>query len=1132
MAAKTICLVAATLVAFVLGSPDDSNFNVSISSMPTIDVGLLHHKHDGALGASSVQEHGGDAIEKAIASVKGESAATKFLAKESDSEHGPGNASDSISSESHRELSSSESMEAAITDLMLGKSAFGATPMGGSVMTIKNLITNTMIPKVKSAHNADQRLLDRLVREIKKCGSTKNAAFKGAKSKFLKYKQMSRLHKKCRSDEAVRFTSKQSCLNDQTNRFKIKMLKCKAFAAQSRTLGTTKNNKAIVSKGGSEAVESYIRRMSSTFCGRHVHGPRGNVNKPGGWGGGLENGFLDKYLHSKEDCHRATRAYLDKVKECKRKAHAYNVRKAQCNQYQTQMDGSSCARAVLVKDACESYAGCYYSKKRVYQITEGKARFNERDRKSEWRGLKRMECLIHSFADGKVAGAEVDACKKKAHNTDFLSLKYPKVPPLVKCAIPTLYPSTGAYKRAEFAALPALAKGKQSQECQGVQEISQTPRKGSPKSCKCQRMTLNGHYSPGPLVKCTGCKDIRRSTDTSSCPRGTKLFAPASKADWKTLLSSVRPLRNPNWIVDVTRPQNGCGGCTSNPMNSANRKQTTWRTSDGSPWWLRSTKYSEPNGDYSANCYMDLWHTPRNENYVTFNDGRCNYHSKSYYCQPFKVKLQPRAGSPVSCRCAQIDLAGSYSAGSLVKCEQCLTVYRSSQKNSCPAGMKIFSPRSRADWKTFLKSAGPLRAPNWIVDVTRPQNGCGGCRKYPMKSTTPQQATWRTTDGSAWWLRSTRYSEPNGDYSANCFMDLWKTPTSENTVKFNDGKCNYRSRSYYCQPVFRKNPKRVKKGDQPLRRRLVAWSELKPGIVEKIFYFKQGNSCPSLKDRNPNMIRRVSKIIYPKTKGKFPGFTRAEHFAASWDSYLIIKNPGVYTFYLSSDDGSKLFIDGKKIVDNDGAHGMRTAYGKVRLVAGQHKFAATFFQKGGAAGMRVIYKGLDTRNHNRYVGSGNNAQYVPPKGFKEEVYYLKNMKSVPNMNRAAAMERIRPHVVYAETSKTWPSFRQADNFAVRWTGLLSISNGGGYRWSLISDDGSRLFLKKERGPGGWEKIVDNDGLHALKNKEANHRVSGKNHVRLEYFERGGKSCMIFRYMGPDTKNRMKFVPQKVMTANV
>jgi len=115
--------------------------------------------------------------------------------------------------------------------------------------------------------------------------------------------------------------------------------------------------------------------------------------------------------------------------------------------------------------------------------------------------------------------------------------------------------------------------------------------------------------------------------------------------------------------------------------------------------------------------------------------------------------------------------------------------------------MKIFSPASREDWKTFLSSAVPLRAPNFIVDITRPQNGCGGCTKYSMKSSSPQQATWKTSDGSPWWLRSTVFNEPNGDYTSNCFMNIHGNPNSPDTLHFNDHNCNYRSRSYYCQPT-------------------------------------------------------------------------------------------------------------------------------------------------------------------------------------------------------------------------------------------------------------------------------------------------------------------------------------------
>jgi hypothetical protein len=83
------------------------------------------------------------------------------------------------------------------------------------------------------------------------------------------------------------------------------------------------------------------------------------------------------------------------------------------------MDHNSCKTAVIIKDACEAYAGCYYPKVKVFKDFVRRTRYMEMDRKAEWRGLKRMDCLIDAFADGKVTNKEVDVCKKQSHSTKF-----------------------------------------------------------------------------------------------------------------------------------------------------------------------------------------------------------------------------------------------------------------------------------------------------------------------------------------------------------------------------------------------------------------------------------------------------------------------------------------------------------------------------------------------------------------------------------------------------------------------------------------------------------------------------------------------------------------------------------------
>jgi len=689
-------------------------------------------------------------------------------------------------------------MESTLTDLVMGKGAFMATPMGSSVKKIKDTIEKNMMPAVFDAHKADQAELVKLASQLANCGGARKVSFRGVHTQKVKYLKSSPLHKACRSDEAVKHTAKTSCLKEQGELKQIKRLKCKFYADTSKRVGDTNANRAIVTRAGGEAVQTYVTRVTATICG-----------KPGGKGkgGGGKGGQLDDLMNARAACEKATGLYRAKVKKCNHLIRQYTNTKAKCNQIQNMMDGAACKRAVLTKDMCETYAECYKSKLEAYGVARSTIIHEEKDRKAEWRGLKRMACLIGCFMDGKVKDGEVNACKKSTHNTNHLIIKYPKLAKFRSCEVPKAYPATPLYKKLQFAPLPVNAKGRQSEECTGVLEISTVPKKGSPKACKCERVTLNGPYGPGPMVKCRNCRDVRRSRDKNSCPEGTKIFSPRSRTDWQTFIASAQPLRQPHFIIDITRPQNGCGGCTGNPMNSGNKKQKSWTTADKSPWWLRSTKYSEPNGDYHANCYLDLWHTPKHPDKITWNDGSCGYHSKSYYCQPKHISTTPKKGSPKSCACTKVALTGSYKPGTLLRCSECLDVRRTQQKNSCPIGTKIFAPTSRADWSTFVKSAAPLRAPHWIIDVTRPSNGCGGCTRHPMNSKVMHQATWRTSDGAPWWLRSSRYSEPNGDYSANCYMDLWRTPSNENAVTFNDGRCNYHSRSYYCQST---KPRRKK----------------------------------------------------------------------------------------------------------------------------------------------------------------------------------------------------------------------------------------------------------------------------------------------------------------------------------
>ncbi|MBC8326274.1 MAG: hypothetical protein H8E27_11685 [Verrucomicrobia subdivision 3 bacterium] len=81
---------------------------------------------------------------------------------------------------------------------------------------------------------------------------------------------------------------------------------------------------------------------------------------------------------------------------------------------------------------------------------------------------------------------------------------------------------------------------------------------------------------------------------------------------------------------------------------------------------------------------------------------------------------------------------------------------------------------------------------------------------------------------------------------------------------------------------------------------------------------------------------------------------REDNFGMQFEGQIKIPKDGSYEFILASDDGSLLFIDGKKIVDNDGLHGNVRKSGKVDLKAGIHAIRVSYLE---AAGMEELYVG-------------------------------------------------------------------------------------------------------------------------------------------------------------------------------
>ena len=102
--------------------------------------------------------------------------------------------------------------------------------------------------------------------------------------------------------------------------------------------------------------------------------------------------------------------------------------------------------------------------------------------------------------------------------------------------------------------------------------------------------------------------------------------------------------------------------------------------------------------------------------------------------------------------------------------------------------------------------------------------------------------------------------------------------------------------------------------------------------------------------------------LKPKATGRCVDFdlgvaARKDTFGLQFRGHLRIDREGDYTFHLTSDDGSRLTLDDKVVVRNDGIHPAGESSGAVRLAAGMHRFVVDYFDGGGQTELGVEYEG-------------------------------------------------------------------------------------------------------------------------------------------------------------------------------
>jgi hypothetical protein len=81
-----------------------------------------------------------------------------------------------------------------------------------------------------------------------------------------------------------------------------------------------------------------------------------------------------------------------------------------------------------------------------------------------------------------------------------------------------------------------------------------------------------------------------------------------------------------------------------------------------------------------------------------------------------------------------------------------------------------------------------------------------------------------------------------------------------------------------------------------------------------------------------------------------------DHIAMRFTGFFTARQTGIYEFFTTSDDGSKLWIGNQLVVDNDGLHGAQERSGRIALAAGVHPITIGWFNALGQLSLAVAVR--------------------------------------------------------------------------------------------------------------------------------------------------------------------------------
>lgn len=230
---------------------------------------------------------------------------------------------------------------------------------------------------------------------------------------------------------------------------------------------------------------------------------------------------------------------------------------------------------------------------------------------------------------------------------------------------------------------------------------------------------------------------------------------------------------------------------------------------------------------------------------------------------------------------------------------------------------------------------------------------------------------------------------------------------------------------------------------------------------------------------SPVLTRGDSAIDFDWGTGSPDPAVPADHFSVRWTRTIGL-TAGTYRFLTSTDDGVRVWVDGRLVIDK--WYDMKlpnTHTGDIYLDTGDHKITVEYYERGDKAHAHFWWHALGSFAgwHGRYFDN-------------------------PDMVGGPALERSDAAINFDWGIGPPVDWMPDDNFSAYWTRTVNFTPGY-YRFAILADDGVRLWI--------------DDGLLIDEWRDANYELhyvdgtylQGQHTLRLEYYEHTGHARVRF-----------------------